>query len=54
MAVAAIVQKFDVKFAEGYNPHRWEEDLHDFFVMQIEELPVVLHSWKGISRACVV
>ena len=54
MAVAAIVQKFDVKFAEGYNPRRWEEDLHDFFVMQIGELPVVLHSWKGISRACPV
>ena len=51
MAVAAIVQEFDAKFAEGYNPRRREEDLHDFFVMQIGEPPVVLHSREG-NKSC--
>ncbi|KAL5511138.1 hypothetical protein ACEPAH_4353 [Sanghuangporus vaninii] len=46
MVVAFMVQRFDMKFAEGYNPRRWEEDLRDFFVMQVGELPVVLYARK--------
>ncbi|KAL5489839.1 hypothetical protein ACEPAI_4671 [Sanghuangporus weigelae] len=44
MVVATIVQRFDMKFAEGYDPLKWEEDLQDFFVMKVGKLPVVLHS----------
>ena len=44
MVVAAIVQRFDIEFAEGYDPARWEEDLQDFLAMRVGELPVVLHA----------
>ena len=44
MVVAAIVQRFDMKFAEGYDPRKWEEDLHDFIGMQVGKLPVALFS----------
>ncbi|KAL5532679.1 hypothetical protein ACEPAF_4453 [Sanghuangporus sanghuang] len=35
MAVATIVQRFDMKFASGYDPCKREEDLQDFYI----ELP---------------
>ena len=44
MAVAAIVQKFDMDFAEGYDPRKWEEDLQDFFSVKVGQLPVVLRA----------
>ncbi|KAL5489841.1 hypothetical protein ACEPAI_4673 [Sanghuangporus weigelae] len=44
MVVATIVQKFDMRFAEGYDPLKWEEDLKEFFVMKVGKLPVVLHA----------
>ena len=44
LAVAAIVQRFDVKFAPGYDPTKWEEDLQDFFIYKIGKLPVVLYA----------
>ncbi|KAL5511175.1 hypothetical protein ACEPAH_4390 [Sanghuangporus vaninii] len=44
MVVATIVQRFDMKFAEGYDPVKWEEDLEDFFIMKVGKLPVVLHA----------
>ena len=42
MVVAALVQKFDIKFAEGYDPRKWHEELQDFMVAKVGKLPVVL------------
>ncbi|KAL5529682.1 hypothetical protein ACEPAG_5667 [Sanghuangporus baumii] len=44
MVIATMVQRFDMKFAEGYDPLKWEEDLQDFFVVKVGKLPVVLHA----------
>jgi hypothetical protein len=41
MVVAAVVRRFDFKFAPGYDHTRWEKDLKDFFVLTKGELPVV-------------
>ena len=42
MVVASIIQKFDMRFDEGYDPNTWEEELQDFFVTKVGKLPVVL------------
>lgn len=42
MVVATLVQKFDMRLADGYDPSRWEEELQDFFIMKVGELPAVL------------
>lgn len=42
MTVCMIMQKFDIKLADGFHPERWEEDILDFFVMMKGKLPVVL------------
>ena len=46
LAVATVVQKFDMKLADGYDPRQWEEDLSDYFVMQVGKLPAVLYTRK--------
>ncbi|KAL5514533.1 hypothetical protein ACEPAG_1849 [Sanghuangporus baumii] len=43
MVVAAIVQKFDVRFAVDYDPRKWEEELQDFMAMNVGKLPVALN-----------
>ena len=42
MVLATLIQKFDFRLAEGYDPGQWEKDLEDFFVIQVGKLPVVL------------
>lgn len=42
VVVALILQKFEMRLADGYDPSRWEADLEDFFVMKNGKLPVVL------------
>ncbi|KAL5532689.1 hypothetical protein ACEPAF_4463 [Sanghuangporus sanghuang] len=42
MVVATIIQRFHVKFAEGYDPSKWEEELQDFFVTKVGRLPVIV------------
>ena len=42
MVVAALVQKFDIRFAEGYDPRKWHEELQDFIAAMVGKLPVVL------------
>ena len=37
-----MVQKFDIKFAEGYNPDKWYEDLVEFIAIKVGKLPVIL------------
>ena len=44
MVVATLVQKFDMKFAEGYDTRKWADDLKDYFSTTVGELPVVLHA----------
>ncbi|KAL5497722.1 hypothetical protein ACEPAH_2653 [Sanghuangporus vaninii] len=43
MVVAAIVQKFDIKFTADYDPRKWDEELQEFLVMSVGKLPVVLN-----------
>ena len=42
LVVALVVHKFDLQFADGYDPARWEEELQDFFVTKLGDLPVKL------------
>ncbi|KAH8106578.1 high nitrogen upregulated cytochrome P450 monooxygenase 2 [Phellopilus nigrolimitatus] len=44
MVVALIIQRFEVHFTDGYDPHEWEEKLEDWFTMKTGKLPVVLES----------
>jgi cytochrome P450 len=37
-----VVQRFDMKPADGYNLDEWEDNLKDYYVMQKGGLPVVL------------
>lgn len=42
MLACLILQKFDMRFADGYDPKRWEEEMLDYFVMLKGKLPIVL------------
>lgn len=42
VVLALLMQKFDVKFAEGYDPKTWEKDMVDLFVLKLGKLPVVI------------
>lgn len=42
MLACVILQKFEIRFADGYDPKRWEEEVLDYFVMVKGKLPVVL------------
>ncbi|EJD01468.1 cytochrome P450 [Fomitiporia mediterranea MF3/22] len=42
MAVALLVQRFDMRFEEGYDPREWNDKLEDWFIMLTGKLPVVL------------
>ena len=44
MVVATLVQRFEMEFAEGYDPSKWEEDLKEFFLVKVGSLPVVLRA----------
>jgi cytochrome P450 len=37
-----VVQRFDMRAAEGYNLDDWERDMQDYFVMRKGDLPVIL------------
>ena len=42
MVVALLIQRFEFRFAEGYDPRKWEEEIEDWMVTKLGELPVVL------------
>ncbi|KAK7042168.1 cytochrome P450 [Favolaschia claudopus] len=44
MIMACVLQRFEVRLADGYDVRRWEAELKDYFVMQKGSLPVVLTS----------
>jgi len=42
IVVSSIVQKFDMRFADGFNSDEWTTGLKDFFLLEKGPLPVVL------------
>jgi len=42
MVVCLIMQKYDMRFEDGFHPKQWEDDIHDFFITLKGRLPVVL------------
>ncbi|KIJ45960.1 hypothetical protein M422DRAFT_29605 [Sphaerobolus stellatus SS14] len=42
ITLAAIIQRFNIEFAPGYNPAEWEANLKDRFVLAKDALPVRL------------
>jgi cytochrome P450 len=42
--VSYIMQRFDMKVADGYNLNDWEGHLKDYFILSRGGLPVVLTS----------
>jgi hypothetical protein len=46
MVVCLIMQRLEMRFEEGWNPGRYEEDLRDHFVLRKGRLPVVFSPRK--------
>lgn len=42
MVVSLLIQRFEMRLEDGYDEKQWEEDLRDWFVMNVGRLPVVL------------
>lgn len=42
MLICMVIQRFDMKFEDGFQPDKWEEELLDYNVMAKGRLPVVL------------
>ena len=42
VVLALLMQRFEMRFAEGYDLRRWERDMVDLFVIKPGELPVVM------------
>ncbi|PCH42796.1 cytochrome P450 [Wolfiporia cocos MD-104 SS10] len=42
IVLAYLVQRFEMRLADGYDPKRWGDELRDFFAFQKGALPVVL------------
>lgn len=43
MVICLCMQKFEMRFAQGWDAKRWEDNLEDTFVASMGPLPVVLH-----------
>lgn len=41
MVIALLVQRYDMRFAEGFDPRAWEDTLEDVLVMKRGELHVI-------------
>ena len=42
IVICMLVRAFDMKFAPGYDPSEWEDNLRDFLATSTGKLPVVL------------
>ncbi|TCD61208.1 hypothetical protein EIP91_008776 [Steccherinum ochraceum] len=42
MALCALLQRANVKFAKGYDPEEWDRKIGDFVVLEVGRLPVVI------------
>lgn len=47
MVVSLLMQTFDMRLAEGYNPQQWEKDIEDRFIAHKGTLPVVCTSRRA-------
>ena len=47
--IATLVRRFEMRLADGFDPQQWEDELHDFFVMEKGKLPVVLTKRKAFA-----
>ncbi|KAG6872248.1 hypothetical protein C0995_011597 [Termitomyces sp. Mi166 len=47
MLVCLLMHRYEMKFEEGYDVDRWDEDMCDYFVMMKGRLPVVLAPRKS-------
>lgn len=42
VVLALLMQKFDFRFAEWYDPRNWEKDMVDVFVLKLGKLPIIV------------
>ena len=42
VVTALLMQRFDIRFAPGYDASRWTREMIDLFVMKPSELPVII------------
>lgn len=42
VVLALLMQKFEMRFAAGYDPVRWEKEMVDYTLLKVGELPVEL------------
>ena len=46
MVVSLLIQRFDMRLENSYNPRQWIEDLQDFMVVKTGSLPVIFTTRK--------
>lgn len=44
MVVCFFMQKFELKFADGWDPDEYDRGMKDFFIVVREKLPVIIKS----------
>ncbi|KAL1694972.1 cytochrome P450 [Schizophyllum commune] len=49
MLLCATLRRFDLRFADGWDPKEWEDGLQGFFVMVKGKMPVVVSERRGGS-----
>lgn len=42
IVVALLMQRFEMRFSQGYDPSRWEEETEDFYILKTGKLPIIL------------
>lgn len=42
IVVALLIQRFEMRFSQGYDPSRWEEETEDFYILKTGKLPIIL------------
>lgn len=50
MVVCHLLQNFDMRFGDGYDPDQWERDIEDKFAASRGSLPVILSPRHGSTR----
>lgn len=51
MVVALLMQRFDMRFADGYDPGLWEEEIQDFVVVTKEREATCYSYSEGVVQA---
>ena len=50
MLLCATLRRFDLRFADGWDPKEWEDSLQGFFVMVKGKMPVVVSERRGAGE----